>query len=523
MDRTAIKTKAVIYARVSSAAQVAKGHGAESQAVRCSEFARMKGYTVVRTFEDKAVSGSLVERPGMKMLLAYLHQHRKENIRVLIDDISRLARGLEAHLTLRAAIAKAGGVLESPSIEFGEDSDSQLIEHLLASVSAHARVKNAEQVRNRQEARIRQGYWPFFAPTGLRFENLEGHGKVMVRDEPLASIMQEGMEGYASGRFQSQAEVARFFESQPDFPKTRHGTVTIETVNRIFNRVIYAGMIERPEWGVSLRKGKHEGLIDFATFEKIHARLKGRSYAAARPDISADFPLRGCVSCADCERPLTANWSRSKTGDKHPYYMCFNRDCQSYRKSIRRVEIEGAFDKLLDGMEPSPSMLRIFRAMFTDAWEMQRQQAQQTASAFKRAVTKADEEIARLLERIVSSTSSETVIVAYEKRIAQLEREKLVLSERHSNAGKPLRPFGEMFELANAFLSKPSNLWKSDRIEDKQTVIRLVFADRITYARNQGFRTPKTSPIFKALEAMKTGNYRMAETPSATKDPPRPP
>src|SRR3546814_12988197 len=98
----------------------------------------------------------------------------------------------------------------------------------------------------------------------------------MVRDEPLASIIEEGMRGYASGHFQTQAEVKRFFESQPDFPKTRFGTVTNETVNRILNRVLYAGMVERPEWGVSLRKGKHEGLIDFATFEKTIGRASVR-------------------------------------------------------------------------------------------------------------------------------------------------------------------------------------------------------------------------------------------------------
>jgi len=40
-----------------------------------------------------------------------------------------------------------------------------------------------------------------------------------VRDEPNASIVQEALEGYASGRFESQAEIKRFLESQPLFPK----------------------------------------------------------------------------------------------------------------------------------------------------------------------------------------------------------------------------------------------------------------------------------------------------------------
>ena len=37
-----------------------------------------------------------------------------------------------AHFELRVKIDEAGGVLVSPSVEFGEDSDSQLVENLLA-------------------------------------------------------------------------------------------------------------------------------------------------------------------------------------------------------------------------------------------------------------------------------------------------------------------------------------------------------------------------------------------------------
>jgi hypothetical protein len=64
-------------------------------------------------------------------MLAFLKQHRRTTTHiVIIDAISRLARGLEAHIQLRTAISAAGGKLESPSIEFGEDSDSMLVENL---------------------------------------------------------------------------------------------------------------------------------------------------------------------------------------------------------------------------------------------------------------------------------------------------------------------------------------------------------------------------------------------------------
>ncbi|MCF6273514.1 MAG: hypothetical protein L3J37_10060 [Rhodobacteraceae bacterium] len=62
---------------------------------------------------------------------------------VVIDDISRFTRDIEGHWALRRALEETGGTLESPSITFGEDSDSILIENLLASVSQHQRQKNA--------------------------------------------------------------------------------------------------------------------------------------------------------------------------------------------------------------------------------------------------------------------------------------------------------------------------------------------------------------------------------------------
>jgi len=119
--------KAVIYCRVSSAAQVSKGHGLESQETRCREFAKLKGYEVDAVFQDAAVSGGIVDRPGILDMLAHLKKYRKRHsFSVIIDDISRIARDIEAHLQLRRAISDAGASLESPSIEFGEDSTPSL-------------------------------------------------------------------------------------------------------------------------------------------------------------------------------------------------------------------------------------------------------------------------------------------------------------------------------------------------------------------------------------------------------------
>lgn len=119
------------------------------------------------------------------------------------------------------------------------------MENLLASVSQHQRQKNGEQTKNRM--RGLNGYWVFRAPIGYTFERLAGHGNILVRDEPMASIIQEALEGFATGRFETQAEVKRYLESKPIFPKDYpDGTIRYERVIRLLARIHFAGYLESP-------------------------------------------------------------------------------------------------------------------------------------------------------------------------------------------------------------------------------------------------------------------------------------
>ena len=500
--------KAVIYCRVSSAKQTTRGDGLGSQETRCREYAKYKGLEVTRIFSDD-MTGSLATRPGMQAMLSYLRKHRKDPHVVIIDDISRLARGLEAHLQLRTDISGAGGILESPSIEFGEDSDSILVENLLASVSQHQRQKNGEQTINRMRARAMNGYWCFQAPRGYRYQRVSGHGNMLVRDEPLASIITEALEGYASGRFDSQVEVKRFLESQPEYPKDLpDGEIRNQRIYELLTRVVYAGYLDVPNWDVSLRPAQHDGLISITTFEQIQARLKGSKKAPARKDISADFPLRGFVLCGDCHKPLTACWSKGKD-KKYPYYLCPTKGCTSYRKSIPRDRIEGELESLLRELQPAETSFQLAKAMFRDAWNQRLAQAGEITKALQKSIVGIERQIEQLLDRIVDATNG-SVIAAYEKRIAKLEREKAITTEQATMLGTPRHTFEESFEHAMTFLANPWKLWINGGLDRKKTVLRLAFADRITYCRNEGLRTPKIALPFKALTAFRGGKSGMA-------------
>lgn len=499
--------QAVIYARVSGAKQVTGGDGLNSQISVCREYAEFKHYEVVEVFTDD-LTGAAQKRPGMDAMLGYLRKHRHQDMVVIIDDITRLARDMAAHLKLRTDIAEAGGMLQSPSIEFSDDPDSVLVENMLASVSQHKRQKNAVQTKNRMRGRTLNGYWVFQAPVGYKFERVSGHGKLLVPDEPNASILREGLEGFASGRFATQSEFKRFLESQPCYPKDLPGgQIRMQRIKELLTRPLYAGYIEIPNWNVSLREGKHEGLISMKTFQKIQERLNETALAPARKDLAKDFPLRGFVLCGDCHKPLRGSWSKGNT--KHyAYYLCQTKGCASYGKSIKRADIQGDFEDLLQGLRPARELFLTVQAMLKDMWEHSRSQWAEQAAAMKKRIKTIERKVEQLVDRIMDSEST-AVITAYEKRVTRLEREKAMLSENAKQTPENRGKFEDVLELALCFLANPYKLWASGDLANRRLVLKMTFAKRLAYHRNQGYRTPEISIPFKLLQEITDSECEM--------------
>ena len=160
--------------------------------------------------------------------------------------------------------------MECLNFKFEDSPEGRFIETIIAAQEQLEREQNKRQVVQKMKARVEKGYHVFHAPTGYRYVKDRVHGKLLVRDEPIASIIQEALEGYAAGRFRSQVEVKRFLESKPEFPKSGvRGYVHLSKVKDILQQPVYAGMVEVSDWGVSMRKGHHEALISFKTFERV--------------------------------------------------------------------------------------------------------------------------------------------------------------------------------------------------------------------------------------------------------------
>jgi hypothetical protein len=69
-------------------------------------------------------------------------------------------------------------------------------------------------------------------------------------------------------------------------------------------------------------------------------------------------------------------------GLKHPYYICICTDCERYRKSVRREDIEGAFSEMLKRMVPAPKLVELAKTMFGQAWDQRTAQMAQVTESY---------------------------------------------------------------------------------------------------------------------------------------------
>ena len=513
------KPRALIYCRVSSRSQEQEGHGLESQETRCRQHAATKGYEVAAVFPDTITGGGdFMQRPGMVALLSFLDAQPDERFVVIFDDLKRFARDTRFHLDLREAFRKRSATIECLNFKFDDTPEGEFIETIMAAQGALERKQNGRQVAQKMRARMQNGYWIHNPPIGYRYETIKGRGKVLVHNPPFDDIIRQAFEGYAVGHFQTQAEVKRFFESHPNFPRNRAGVITQQRVTDILTQPLYAGYICSETYDLRWLKGQHEPLITLETFEKVKERRQSVAKAPMRKNIGEDFALRGFVLCGDCDQPYTACWSKGKN-KKYPYYLCDTKGCVSYRKSIPRAKIEGEFEDYIKAMQPSRGLMSCVTAMMRSAWAARETQAKDALAVAKRELMALDKQTDALLARIVETTN-DAVLSAYEVKIAELDKTRTRLQEKASQSLPPKGRMDEFIEHALTFLANPWKLWETGQTTLQRTVLKLAFAERPTYTRNQGYRTPKTTLPFKALEGI-LGN-REDMVPRRGLEPPRP-
>jgi len=503
--------KALIYCRVSSERQKNEGHGLDSQEHRCREYATRNGYEVEKVFQDSFTGGGdFMNRPAMSQLLSYMDSKPDKQYVVIFDDLKRFARDTIFHWSLRSALKARKAIPRCLNYNFDESPEGKFVETIFAAQNQLDREQNRRQVVQKMKARLEMGYYPFPAlPLGYRHKKLTANSNSVVTPvEPEASIIKEALEGFASGRFLEQIDVQRFLrESGIGGGKP----IYLERVKRILvQSLFFAGYIEHKEWGVSLRKGQHEGIISLTTHEQIQDKLAGKVKHHVKKFLHPDFPLRRFVLCHECRYPLTSSWSTARNGDKRPYFRCNQKGCAMRNKSIHRDVMEKEFSDILERIKPNSGVLAATKKVIREVWEKKEKGIEAKKRRMSNELASIESERNLLLQRLTRAVD-DNVVGVYERKLSELAENEVVLKESIKSLETHRPNIETALDIVFDFLKNPLDKWQKGDIHQRRLVLRLVFEEPLVYNKNSGFETATLSLPLRVFTLPKAQNARLVE------------
>lgn len=137
--------KAVIYARYSSDNQ--REESIEGQVRECQSFAERKGYTVIRTFIDRALSGTRADnRPQFQQMIS--DSTLREFQYVIVWKIDRFSRDKFDSVKYKYALKSSGVSVISATEPIDGSPEGQMMESVFEGISVYY-IKDLAQKTSR--------------------------------------------------------------------------------------------------------------------------------------------------------------------------------------------------------------------------------------------------------------------------------------------------------------------------------------------------------------------------------------
>lgn len=246
--------KAVIYLRVSTTEQAEEGYSIPAQAEGCRRYVAEQGWELVDEYVDRGESARTTDRPQFQAMLARLAEEAIID-RLVVHKLDRLARNLEDHAAVRAALRKAGVQLVSVTESLEDSASGKLVEGILASIAEFYSANLSQEIRKGLDQKAAQGGWPTVAPCGYRNVRREGggrRGESVLEPDEQAPLVLWAFEQYAAGTCSLSALTQTLAEKGL---RNRLGNPPgMSAVHRMLRNPVYAGIVR---WKGIERKGTH--------------------------------------------------------------------------------------------------------------------------------------------------------------------------------------------------------------------------------------------------------------------------
>ncbi len=407
-----MKKKAALYIRVSTDAQFEEGYSVDAQKEMLAAYCTTKGWKNYEFYIDGGFTGSNIERPAMQRLIDDVKQGLI--FAIVVYKLDRLSRSQKDTLYLIEDVFNPAGVAFT-SLNENLDTATPMGRAMLGIMSAFAQLEREtirERTRMGMKERVKEGLWMGGGRTPFGYDYDRSRGVLVPNAdaETVRRIYDLYLAGWSAARI-AEAVGLRHDKQVRDILARRSNT-----------GVIFYNGTEYP--------GKHEPIIDEATFEKTMRMMKDRS---DRRMLTSDRLLTGLTYCGRCG----ARMRYQKWGDKGYKLSCYSQqtskkylihdpDCDNIKPWAEEVEEAVVGDFLGRTLEESGQGNEEKQISPVEVMENQLQQAQKKLARLYSLYAEQDDDI--LLDSI---NAQRKVISELQTR---LEREKALHADDAARA-----------------------------------------------------------------------------------------
>lgn len=321
----------VALARVSSREQEREGFSLEVQEEALKRYATQAGGEIVKLFRIAETASKKDERKTYRELIAYAKKNAAFLDGLLFYKVDRAARNLFDYVELERLESE----YDLPFISVSQPTENtpagRMMRRTLANMASYYTEQQSVDVREGLARRVQEGWFVTRGPYGYRNVRKDGRGIVEIDPEAAANVKRifhlyafenVTLDGLVE-RLHAEGRVFR--SSQPKFPRSM--------VHAILKDRAYIGeILHKGEW----YPGKHEPLIDRATWDRVQVLLGGHIYQSHALTYAGDI-----IQCGHCGHPITGEKVRKKMKKGERFYTYYR--CTYYnRKDHPRIRVTEA-------------------------------------------------------------------------------------------------------------------------------------------------------------------------------------
>ena len=301
---------AIAYYRYSSHRQGEQS--IEGQRDAAVAWAAAHGYTIIKEYADRAMTGMNDDREQFQLMLREME--RLHPAVLILWKVDRMGRNKEeiAFNKYRCKKAEVKVVYTAESIP--NTPEGVILESVLEGMAEYYSLQLSQNIRRGQRVSASKCQSTGGnRPLGYR----TGPDKRFEIDPEGAAIVRQVFDRYVAG--ETQAEIVRSLNEQG--LRTLHGKpFTHNSLRTMLKNEKYIGVYTyKDEVRVD---GGVPAIIDVETFQKAQAMLKVNKRAPAHKWAKADYLLTEKLFCGYCGEMMVGISGTSGTGAKHHYYGC---------------------------------------------------------------------------------------------------------------------------------------------------------------------------------------------------------